>query len=394
MTVNETPVLPGLTPLRGIAAIFVAMLHYELVIAPLWPEVLAPVSGKLYLMVDLFFVLSGFVLYHVYGRHFERSIKPQEAVRYLRARFARVYPLHAATLVALICVAVFASPEGDFVKKAPYAFFRWETLPLQLTMLHGTWAADDAYWNTPSWSISVEWWAYCAFPFLALAMSHYGLLARIVLALAIATTYVWITEVLQPSFWAARWDRFGIDPAAVPYPTGIVDVVAGPAPLRGLAAFALGMLTYWFYTLKLAHAFLKSAFVFLSCWALLIGGWALGVLYDPFAILIMAVMILAAASNDDWLKPLLNARPMKFLGDISYSIYLIHMPILFATIVVQDRMAAFSIGKRSPGVYGFSVEPLLAWCGFGLFLTVILVASSFAYARFERPMRKALGPAT
>jgi len=62
--------LPGLTPLRGIAALLVIFFHYNLFITELVAPETSPITGQLYLMVDLFFVLSGFIMCHVYGETF------------------------------------------------------------------------------------------------------------------------------------------------------------------------------------------------------------------------------------------------------------------------------------------------------------------------------------
>ncbi len=50
-------------------------------------------------MVDLFFIMSGFIIYHVYGEFFNRNIHTATFNKYIRARLARVYPLHIFTLI-------------------------------------------------------------------------------------------------------------------------------------------------------------------------------------------------------------------------------------------------------------------------------------------------------
>jgi peptidoglycan/LPS O-acetylase OafA/YrhL len=58
--------------------------------------------AHMYLMVDFFFILSGFILCHVYGKYFAESVSRKEFKKFSIARFARVYPLHFATLCYLI----------------------------------------------------------------------------------------------------------------------------------------------------------------------------------------------------------------------------------------------------------------------------------------------------
>src|SRR5437879_1722827 len=91
---------PGLTALRGIAAILVVLFH-----APNWGFSAYFVSvtqfaARGYIWVDLFFMLSGFVMAHAYGGRF--IAKSRGAWRaYLTARVARVYPLHLLILLVL-----------------------------------------------------------------------------------------------------------------------------------------------------------------------------------------------------------------------------------------------------------------------------------------------------
>ncbi len=78
------PFIPSLTPLRGIAAVLVLFYHFDMFISPLAPDDNF-LMDKLYLMVDLFFVLSGFILLHVYGSWFSKNISGGQFFKYMRA---------------------------------------------------------------------------------------------------------------------------------------------------------------------------------------------------------------------------------------------------------------------------------------------------------------------
>src|ERR1700737_2473765 len=91
--------LSNLTPLRGIAAMWVVVFHFQvLVITFILPEQTLLVA-KGYLMVDLFFIMSGFIISHVYQQSFQAGIASGNFRRFIVARFARIYPLHLFTLV-------------------------------------------------------------------------------------------------------------------------------------------------------------------------------------------------------------------------------------------------------------------------------------------------------
>jgi peptidoglycan/LPS O-acetylase OafA/YrhL len=65
--------LTNLTPLRGIAALITVIFHCGLMIGPLVNREQSLIMSRLYLMVDFFFILSGFIMLHVYGQGFSEK---------------------------------------------------------------------------------------------------------------------------------------------------------------------------------------------------------------------------------------------------------------------------------------------------------------------------------
>lgn len=105
-----------LTPLRGIAALLVAVFHGLKRLENLGEAVGEHTAffERGYLWVDLFFLLSGFVLAHVYADRFAGSINLRSYLSFLRIRFARIYPLHLfALFVYLILARVLSLSVGD-----------------------------------------------------------------------------------------------------------------------------------------------------------------------------------------------------------------------------------------------------------------------------------------
>ena len=86
--------LSNLTPLRGIAALLVAIFHFEEIGGIFINPSTTMLIGKSYLMVDLFFIMSGFVMLHVYGDSFMKRLEWKVFFQFMKARFARLYPLH------------------------------------------------------------------------------------------------------------------------------------------------------------------------------------------------------------------------------------------------------------------------------------------------------------
>src|ERR1700759_5648029 len=104
--------LSNLTPLRGIAAILVAVFHFEMTAGRFVPASTTMFFEKSYLMVDLFFVLSGFIMLHVYGRAFDGVLAKGQVRHFFLARFARTYPLHLFTLLLLVVIVRYLTSWG------------------------------------------------------------------------------------------------------------------------------------------------------------------------------------------------------------------------------------------------------------------------------------------
>jgi peptidoglycan/LPS O-acetylase OafA/YrhL len=98
--------LSNLDALRGIAALAVVLLHVDVYSQLLARHVDSDFFRRAYLMVDLFFVLSGFVMSHVYSGWFDHGVHRGEARRFIAARIARVYPLHLLTLLYLVGIVI------------------------------------------------------------------------------------------------------------------------------------------------------------------------------------------------------------------------------------------------------------------------------------------------
>lgn len=108
MNTTSRPYLTTLTPLRGIAALLVVIFHSNLMLMPFVEPFAKPNRINAgWLWVDFFFVLSGFIIFYVYGDSFRNSITTGSYWKYIKARFARVYPLQFFTLLwCLLCAII------------------------------------------------------------------------------------------------------------------------------------------------------------------------------------------------------------------------------------------------------------------------------------------------
>jgi peptidoglycan/LPS O-acetylase OafA/YrhL len=342
--------LPTLTGIRGIAAWLVVLFHVRLTATAALPPAAIHMLGKGYLAVDLFFMLSGFVLYLNYADRL-RERAPGAVASFLARRIARIWPLHVVVLVAAIGFATARLATGH----PPSAHYPFGELPLHVLMIQNWGFTDRLTWNDPAWSISCEFAAYLLFPLLVLrfdwrrlpALVPLGALA--LLALAIALLYA---AAGAPSL-NHDIPRFGLARALCEFAMGTIACGLWlrwrdrPAPLAAAAGAA-----------ALAFA----------------GALAAGWLAEPAGVpgLLIAALLLLAL-GDSWRANPLATRAIVYLGEISYSTYLVHflLFVLFKILFVADR-------SQVP-------LPLI-----GLFLATVLAASVLFHHGVERPAQAAL----
>lgn len=286
----------SLTSLRGVAALGVALAHFMGI----------AVLHRQYLWVDFFFILSGFILTHAYSRLFSGHLTGHAVKVFFKARFFRIFPLHYAMLLALILL--------EFMKLAMHrpAFTAWNSLPMLAAniVLLQNWLPGSGYsWNMPAWSISVELAAYLLFPFL-LVFAFRSRSITITLLLASIVCLLWRWRVLggameSPDIFRCVCEFF-IGMAL--YKAGPLVKVPGQAAVLQIALFA-----------GLAMVFLVPV-------------------PDFWALPLFAVLVGTLGTDQGGVADLLKVRPLRFLGLISYSIYLVHFVVYQFFFLIDHRM--------------------------------------------------------
>lgn len=296
--------LEELDGLRGILALFVVIYHLkgalDAISHPLTQAL--PMVAEGWFAVDMFFVMSGFVMVYVYGSTFARKVTWAEYRAFFVARIARLYPVHLTVMVLLALVFVprlYGTP--DVMDGA--GRFSWESGLASLLMLHSPWI-DHRSWNFPSWSISAEWHAYVLFPFLVgPILRRKTLWLAVLVALCVGGVFALYWADLPP-------DR---------YPTNGLVVLARVLPL-----FLAGMALYPIHqTLgeRFAHPALALVLVGLVLALLNISNLA------PLVVFLIPLLTLAVL-NAPVLQGPLSSAPARFLGSISYSLYMTHALVM------------------------------------------------------------------
>jgi peptidoglycan/LPS O-acetylase OafA/YrhL len=345
--VPTPPDLRALTTLRFLAAMWV-------VLYTAWPHLdvgFVPVAvTKGYLGVETFFILSGFILSHVY-----LEAAGEKRFRYggfLWARLARVYPLHLVTLFGMIGLGVVATAAGMSIDGS---LTDWRDLPAHLTLTHAWGLAGSSAFNHPSWSISAEWAAYLGFP--AFAFVAWRLRDRPVLA-----------TVLAAGFALALYAAF--EPLAG---YSLTEATFRWGALRIVPCFALGCALYLIH--RRGGVPFAGPVALVSGVAVLVSA-SLG-LWDAITVLAAGGLILGLGSLENSRAGVLGSKPGVYLGEISYSIYMVCAPVLLLTTNVAARLTGAD-DKRFH---------ILVWLGL---VAAIPVAAMVTYHLVERPARKAL----
>ncbi len=335
-----------LTSLRFFAAMWVVLYHF-------WPNLsgATPVLvGKGYLGVELFFTLSGFILCHVY-----LDSVGEGGFRYfgfLWARLARVYPLHLASLIGIGVMALAARAAGRAIDAN---ILSWPSLPANLLMVHAWGLAPAAGWNHPSWSISAEWFAYLSFPLFAWLALRLRTRPWVALAAALLTL-----SALYAAF--ERLAGFSLTHATIAW-----------GALRIVPCFALGCAInlLWRSNPVRGRRFAGLGAAFSGAAILLAAQFGAPdtVLVALFGALILTLASLTSAGENSG-----GGRFFVYLGEISYSIYMICIP--WKLLFVNGVTAVFGYDKAH--------LPLGVWL---IFLVSVIPLAAVSYQLIERPAR-------
>ncbi len=376
----EKHYIKNLTPIRGVAALLVVFYHANLILhGALAGTFVAPIFSRLYLMVDLFFMISGFVMSHAYGSWFDKDVSVKKFLQFSIARFARIYPLYLFTLFFLVSVVVIYHYK---IGETPQVFketFNFNSIPVNIFLLQNINTSSLLAWNPPSWSISVEWWVYIIFPFMVffynrIKFKYLNLLLLIFSGMGYLILSVIIYNLnrdIVAGIWPKNYGSIDVtDPSN--YQSGL---------LRCIFGFLIGMVAYQYFKLNSLKRFLSKDYAMLAFTVLLLCSLKFSV-PDYITIWGFPCIILCAAYSNN--NKILNATFLKKMGDWSYSLYLIHMPIfytfiLFVLLVPENKY-----------ILPYNGEPLLAWIVGYTFISLNIFIAYLTYNYIELPARQVI----
>lgn len=359
----------ALTGVRILAALWVVLFHIRFSIAAEFPAVyavFAPIITHGDYGVDLFFILSGYVITLNYGRKMGGSLDRKASVKFWWARLSRIWP---AYFVMLAFVSVW---HGSFLifgatdPVAPRDFSVWSFLRQSTLVVQWTEADFNRLtWNGAAWSVSVEALAYLLFPILALLLFRLsrvlgtrGLsILAVVTVMPVVLFALALGSLYAPWMWLIRI---------------LCEFVAG-----GLLFYALERVQNRPGAQRIANWLAPALIVVVLIVAYLFNGrvserW--GVLVVPALLVFVGAIVVGRKG----LMSLLGHRWLVIGGMASYSVYLVHMPLIEIVWTAQERLPFLAQGTLASKILIFLVPALATIFGFVLWKWV------------EEPARRAM----
>jgi peptidoglycan/LPS O-acetylase OafA/YrhL len=354
--------VPSMTGIRGIAAVWVMLFHAQQDAGKIFgmrlleriPDVMYGCHG-----VDLFFMLSGFILMYAHERDFY-VFRKDSLSRFAWLRFTRVYPLNAAVLLLIAAFVAFQPSFVAWVRSTSNpADFSAGAFVRTLFLATRWFLPGSGDWNQPSWSLSLEVLGYMLFPLLAFCALR---VVRKWQLIALASLS------LLGSYFVLAHFAFECEIAQI----AIVRMLS--CFITGIAVFRL-----WALTIESGEkwaGWIASA----SAAGILVRGLPLirGLLPDGSIQFnfFFASLLYGLAFQQGVVSKLLSSRVAVFLGEISFPLYLVHItPLLwlryffllnaqrYSTLQKAAALACWAIGSIlvATFIHYFMEKPFHAW---------------------------------
>jgi len=344
----------ALTGLRALAALGVLFCHFS-EIDPVhnvyfnW-GFLDPLLIHGAVGVDVFFVLSGFILTYVYRGKFSSQLKAADFIDFMKYRFARLYPVHIVTTLAMLGVFLVGRRLGTLPQHTQ-AFTPLSAIA-NLTMTHAWFPPYVAAMNGPAWSISAEWFAYLLFPVTYFALKKTGAI------------WPWLVIAIAAVLSFNLQDPNQLTQIALDFPVGMAafEIYSKLNKDTGRWGSLIPI------SLILVSAYLLSATDPMPLDKIHIGGHL-----RTGIVLATILLLISLTSNKDALGRLLSTRLAVYAGEISYSVYMCHWAVWTV------------LHKGLPHFHAFRETPHTVLMASATLLTIL--CSMFCYHFIELPGR-------
>jgi peptidoglycan/LPS O-acetylase OafA/YrhL len=341
----KTPEIPALTGIRAVAAWWVVAYHLREILPKLFPLLRGPIHSLAesgYLGVDLFFVLSGFVIAYNYWERFT-EFNSFEFKKFLWMRLARIYPVHCAALFVTGVLFLLVRLRNVSIA-SDLSNWNSVTFVQNLVLVHHWMPSAQMSWNYPAWSISCEWLAYLVFPALVLLLKN-------------------------------RLDRWNVPLIIILIAVQCLTVQAhvGNDLIRIATEFTAGVILWKIYRAQPPKRFVLP--VAGTLLALTIVGHSLHCFADVWIILAFPFFIYGM-TKESLLSRLLSRRSALYWGRASYSLYMFHavVAMILGKLLPLPRLVNAPFSNR--------IGAVAVW------LLAFAAVASFCHAFIEVPARR------
>lgn len=336
-----------LTSTRFVAAMAIVVFHFGRNRYPFDSDKISFLIQYSDVAVSYFFVLSGFIMIVAYGKQTHVS-----APEYLRNRFVRIYPLYLFALMLFMGVELYI---GN-----PIAL---EEVVGNITMLQ-SWIPDMAITlNYPGWSLSVEMFFYALFPLLFNKVYVSG--AR-------------ITYLFGISFWAVTQIFLHVTATDLIFSSPPISDIRfiNYFPVTHVNQFILGNVAGIYFMRNqqrrgvhdLKILVLIGVLVFL-----LMGSWSWLHYHNGILGLVFAPIVVLMSLNTGFITRMLDNSVAVFLGEISFGIYILQVPVFAGTYYLLVQTLELRI---------FSNQLFYISC------SILILIAALAYVFVEKPARE------
>lgn len=363
----------GLDGLRGILALVVAIFHTP------WGSWIntTPFMDNGRVLLDLFFVFSGFLMYRLYRQKMQT---PLEGKKFIWRRFARLYPIHlfmTLIFIAFAAIRLFAHTygvadhtAGEILPFAAGASESYFTILTNFTLTQSMGLSDTLSFNAPSWTISVEFFAYFTFVALLLFAPPKRGLHFLLIAAAVIEIYM-LLAILKPDM-------------NITYDYGF---------LRCLGGFYTGLLVAHVYGL-IVKSRQGKARPSLSLWTgmelFALALYTGFIIYFPgraqfFVAPVAFIFVLIFAQDLGWISKTISTKPFRYLAKISYSVYMVHFLLALMADIFAAKVLSRVFGQGFHDAHGAGDIYLLTY------LVGVIIAGHMLQKYVEAPAATWLG---
>ncbi len=325
------------------------LFHFQFVVRACLtpPEPVMRLLDRGYYAVDLFFLLSGYVIAYNYLDAPE-PLERGTWLRFLSMRWARIYPTHLVMLLVFVPTVVGARMLG----MRPTSLYGLSTFLQHLTLTQAWVPWMKLSWNYPAWSVSAEWLAYLLFPPLAVGLRRVRGVGPSLLLLAACGGLLFLCGLVTTQ-------------------TPFRNVC------RVLAAFPVGAALFHLSRTYRPPPALPR-WVALGSLSTLVGLLLLDGVSERLFFFLFAAILWSLAELREGDLSWLSTRPLLWLGEVSYSLYMSHALVqkVLSELLPPERLAPLSLPLRLAGL--------------GLHAVLVLGAAYGMYRLVEAPARQGL----